>query len=81
MFERFTQEAREVVVTAQEEARSLQAEEVGPVHLLLGVAAGVGCAACMLPVRWRRAGERAAEDALAARLDDELAELLAATDG
>ena len=42
MFERFTQEAREVVVTAQEEARSLRAEEVGPVHLLLGIAAGAG---------------------------------------
>ena len=48
MFERFTQEAREVVVTAQEEARSLQAEEVGPVHLLLGIAAGPGPGAATL---------------------------------
>lgn len=42
MFERFTQEAREVVVAAQEEARALRAEEIGPVHLLLGIAAGAG---------------------------------------
>ena len=42
MFERFTQEAREVVVAAQEEARALRAEEVAPVHLLLGISAGAG---------------------------------------
>ncbi|WP_448613569.1 Clp protease N-terminal domain-containing protein [Modestobacter sp. URMC 112] len=42
MFERFTQEAREVVVAAQEEARALRAEEVAPVHLLLAVSAGAG---------------------------------------
>jgi len=46
-------------------------------HLLLGLAAGLGTAACMLPVRWRRAGERAAEDRAAAELDQELVELLA----
>ena len=61
-------------------ARALSAGGHRRPHLLLGIAAGVGCAACMLPVRWRRAGERAAEDASAARLDDELAELLAAAD-
>ncbi|MGY1856219.1 hypothetical protein [Modestobacter sp. SYSU DS0290] len=45
-------------------------------HLLLGVLAGVGTAACTLPVRWRRATERAAEDVAAARMDAELAQLL-----
>ncbi|WP_299957777.1 hypothetical protein [uncultured Modestobacter sp.] len=50
-------------------------------HLLVGVVAGVGAAATTLPVRWRRATERAAEDLAAARLDDELAELLAQSAG
>ena len=36
-FERFTQEAREVVVTAQEEARSLLHNYLGVEHLLLGL--------------------------------------------
>ncbi len=42
MFERFTDEARQVVVSAQEEARHLRAEQIEPVHLLLGIAAGPG---------------------------------------
>jgi ATP-dependent Clp protease ATP-binding subunit ClpA len=42
VFERFTDEARQVVVHAQEEARALRAPEVGPVHLLLGVAEAGG---------------------------------------
>ena len=42
MFERFTDEARTVVVTAQSEARSLQAERIEPVHLLLALARGPG---------------------------------------
>lgn len=42
MFERFTQDARDVVVAAQQEARDLRAEDVAPVHLLLGIAAGAG---------------------------------------
>ncbi|MFF4817070.1 Clp protease N-terminal domain-containing protein [Kitasatospora sp. NPDC001309] len=37
MFERFTQEARRVVVIAQEEARQLRDDRVGTEHLLLGV--------------------------------------------
>ncbi|MFE3878345.1 Clp protease N-terminal domain-containing protein [Kitasatospora sp. NPDC059146] len=37
MFERFTQEARRVVVVAQEEARQLRDDRVGTEHLLLGV--------------------------------------------
>ena len=38
MFERFTDEARESVVLAQEEARSLRHGCIGTEHLLLGVA-------------------------------------------
>lgn len=37
MFERFTDSARSAVVTAQTEARTLGADEIGPVHQLLGV--------------------------------------------
>lgn len=37
MFERFTSEARQTVVRAQEEARSLQHPWIGTEHLLLGV--------------------------------------------
>lgn len=39
-FERFTDEAREVVVAAQEQARTRCAPRIGPEHLLLGV---LGC--------------------------------------
>ncbi|MEV5238607.1 Clp protease N-terminal domain-containing protein [Streptomyces cinnamoneus] len=35
MFQRFTKEARDVVVDAQEQARSLGHPEIGPEHLLL----------------------------------------------
>lgn len=38
-FERFTQEAREVIVTAQQEARSLLHNYLGVEHLLLGLSA------------------------------------------
>ena len=37
MFERYTDKARRVLVLAQEAARSLGAERIGPEHLLLGV--------------------------------------------
>jgi len=37
MFERFTEEARWVVVHAQEEARALRAARIDPVHLLLAL--------------------------------------------
>ena len=40
MFERFTREAREVVVAAQEEARRLRHGRIGTEHLLLGLLAG-----------------------------------------
>jgi ATP-dependent Clp protease ATP-binding subunit ClpC len=45
MFERFTPEAREVVVLAQDEARELGHPQVGTEHLLLGlIAQGTGAA-------------------------------------
>ncbi|PRY42155.1 ClpA/ClpB-like protein [Geodermatophilus tzadiensis] len=37
MFERFTREARQAVVAAQEEARDLRAARIEPVHLLLAL--------------------------------------------
>jgi ATP-dependent Clp protease ATP-binding subunit ClpA len=48
MFERFTAKAREVVIKAQEEARSLQHNYIGTEHILLGLLAvpdGVGAKA------------------------------------
>ena len=42
MFERFTDEARQVVVRAQYEARELRAARIEPVHLLLALAGGTG---------------------------------------
>jgi ATP-dependent Clp protease ATP-binding subunit ClpC len=38
MFERFTESARRVIVLAQEEARELRHDHIGPEHLLLGLA-------------------------------------------
>ena len=37
MFERFTEEARQVVVRAQEEARRLHSHHIGTEHLVLGL--------------------------------------------
>jgi ATP-dependent Clp protease ATP-binding subunit ClpA len=42
MFERFTEEARWVVVHAQEEARDLRMERIEPVHLLLALSRAPG---------------------------------------
>ena len=42
MFERFTDEARQAIVRAQEEAAALGHDYVGTEHLLLGLAAGEG---------------------------------------
>ena len=42
MFERFTRSARVAVVLAQEEARELAAQEIGPEHLLVGVLQSAG---------------------------------------
>jgi ATP-dependent Clp protease ATP-binding subunit ClpA len=48
MFERFTKEARAVVVLAQDEATALEADRVGTEHLLLGLAGEQGAAARVL---------------------------------
>jgi ATP-dependent Clp protease ATP-binding subunit ClpC len=48
MFERFTDRARRVVVQAQEEARTLMHDRVGPEHLLLGLLDAGGVAGKML---------------------------------
>ncbi|HXQ00850.1 MAG TPA: Clp protease N-terminal domain-containing protein, partial [Solirubrobacteraceae bacterium] len=46
MFERFTERARQVVVLAQEEARTLKHNYIGTEHILLGlVHEGQGVAA------------------------------------
>ncbi len=45
MFERFTNEARRVLVVAQDEARSLQHSFIEPEHLFLGLLQGEGVAA------------------------------------
>ncbi|PJE65675.1 hypothetical protein COU91_00305, partial [Candidatus Saccharibacteria bacterium CG10_big_fil_rev_8_21_14_0_10_47_8] len=37
MFERFTERARQVVVLAQEEARTLKHNHIGTEHILLGL--------------------------------------------
>jgi ATP-dependent Clp protease ATP-binding subunit ClpA len=42
MFERFSEEARWVVVHAQDEARDLRAERIEPVHLLLALSRDPG---------------------------------------
>ena len=42
MFERFTDEARQTVVRAQEEARRLDASRIEPVHLLLALTRDTG---------------------------------------
>jgi ATP-dependent Clp protease ATP-binding subunit ClpA len=48
MFERFTHEAREVVVRAQEEARQLHHGFIGTEHLLLGLTGGASPTAAVL---------------------------------
>jgi ATP-dependent Clp protease ATP-binding subunit ClpA len=48
VFERFTGEARQVVVRAQDEARRLRVPTIEPVHLLLAIAAGDGRGSAVL---------------------------------
>jgi ATP-dependent Clp protease ATP-binding subunit ClpA len=48
MFERFTKEARAVVLLAQDEATALEADRIGAEHLLLGLAGEQGAAARVL---------------------------------
>jgi ATP-dependent Clp protease ATP-binding subunit ClpA len=66
MFERFTQDAREVVVHAQSEARALGHGYIGTEHLLLGAAATGGDAARIL------AANGATVEALRAAIREEL---------
>jgi ATP-dependent Clp protease ATP-binding subunit ClpA len=68
MFERFTDSAREIVVQAQEEARSLGHDYIGTEHLLLGAAAAPGDAARVL------AEHGATPDALRAAVRAEIGE-------
>lgn len=42
MFERFTEDARQVVTLAQDESRALGHRSIGTVHLLLSLSAGTG---------------------------------------
>ena len=69
MFERFTEEARWVVVHAQEEARDLRSERIEPVHLLLALTRDPGKGGTTLrgagvePDRLREALSRRALDA------------------
>src|SRR6476620_3808868 len=51
MFERFTDEAREVVVRAQEEARRLHHHYIGTEHLLLGLLDRPGAPVAMILTR------------------------------
>ncbi len=48
MFERFTKDARQVVVLAQDECRALRHQSIGTVHLLLALSAGEGTGALAL---------------------------------
>ena len=53
MFERFTERARQVVVLAQEEARTLKHNYIGTEHILLGLLREEeGLAARVLPFGW-----------------------------
>jgi hypothetical protein len=62
-------------------ARVLRRRGVGRPHLLIGVVVGVATAVTTLPVWWRRAGLKAAEDQAAAELDAEFEQLLGPTAG
>ena len=76
MFERFTDEARRVVVGAQDEARELRADQIEPVHLLLaltrdpgragGVLHGAGADHESVRSALARSGDALDADALAA---------------
>jgi ATP-dependent Clp protease ATP-binding subunit ClpA len=76
VFERFTDEARQVVVRAQDEARHLRADQIEPVHLLLAIAGGDGRGAATL----RAAGieHQRLHDVVASSSDELDAEALAA---
>jgi len=60
MFERFTERARQVIVLAQEEARTLRHNYIGTEHLLLGLLreADGWLRVCWVPSRsaWKKSG-------------------------
>ena len=61
MFERFTERARQVVVLAQEEARTLKHNYIGTEHILLGLLREEEGLAARVP-RPRRRSPRDRED-------------------
>jgi len=89
VFERFSDEARRVVIAAQQEARSLGAEQIAPVHLLLALtrdpgAGGAALAAAgidhpQLSAALARSGTALDADALAA-VGIDLTQVRAATE-
>jgi len=66
MFERFSGEARQVVVVAQEEARALQHQHIGTEHLLLGLFSAPESAACRVLSSFGLTKEMVTDDVLAA---------------
>ena len=74
MFERFTERARQVVVQAQDEARSLRHNYIGTEHLLLGLMREEeGIAAVVLESLGLRIGEVRAQVARIIGVGDEAA--------
>jgi len=73
VFERFTRPSRAAVVLAQEHARMLDADEVGSVHLLIGVCTTGGLGATLLAghgITGDQVREAARTAGAAARLPD-----------
>ena len=69
MFERFTQQARQSVMSTQEEVRALVATQVLPVHVLIGTVSAVEAAEASEP---RLASVLAESGLTAARLREDL---------
>jgi ATP-dependent Clp protease ATP-binding subunit ClpA len=79
MFERFSREARVAVVLAQQEARELRADAIGPEHLLVGVLRSAGRELSGVLDRHGLTGDavRSALTATRASFDDDAAALQA----
>ena len=71
MFERFTRAAREAVVHAQEQARLLRHDEIGPEHLLLAILADKSTGARVLRSFGADLGEVRAQVLAGPQLDAE----------